>query len=227
MRLSFSLFLLSLIAPAEAKPAGSTTSASKATRRVLEAAFVAAADEYAGTSDTSDTDDNSGANTGPRQGHPPRKRVRRSVYSIYLEQGDIYFRRAYRMEYASFRVLHKMLQPRLRHNSGAKAARNGFIDSTTRLSCALRYFAGGSAYDIALVHGVSHSEVFNSIWRVVDAVMECNDLAFSFPVDHDAQQQLALEFKKKSAASFPNCVGAVDGMLLYLAFLRSVARLAD
>ena len=119
------------------------------------------------------------------------------------------------MEYASFRVLHKMLQPRLRHNSGAKAARNGFIDSTIRLSCALRYFAGGSAYDIALVHGVSHSEVFNSIWRVVDAVMECNDLAFSFPVDHDAQQQLALEFKKKSAASFPNCVGAVDGMLLW------------
>ena len=32
------------------------------------------------------------------------------------------------------------------------------------------FFSGGSPLDIALVYGVSHSEVFISTWKVVDAV---------------------------------------------------------
>jgi hypothetical protein len=60
-----------------------------------------------------------------------------------------------------------------------------------RLSVALRYFAGGSVYDISVVYGISHLEVFYSVWRVVDAVNKTNELAFSYPTCHDKQRQIA------------------------------------
>jgi hypothetical protein len=110
-------------------------------------------------------------------------RTRRDVSSMFRELGPAYARRAYRMDTESFWVLHRMLRPylkgrlrpptssRKKHRNGAK---NGIIPSTLRLSIALRYFAGGSSYDICLAHGVSHSEVFKSVWLVVDAVNQCN-----------------------------------------------------
>ena len=62
-----------------------------------------------------------------------------------------------------------------RHTNGAA---NGLIHSSVRLSIALRYFAGGSVYDIALVHGVSHTEVYQSIWRVLNAINQHSDFDF-------------------------------------------------
>lgn len=47
--------------------------------------------------------------TPNRLGKPPRYRHRRSVEQIYACLGDVYFRRAYRMSYASFWVLHGKL----------------------------------------------------------------------------------------------------------------------
>jgi DDE superfamily endonuclease len=50
----------------------------------------------------------------------------------------------------------------------------------------------------------------------VDAVNKCPDLAFGFPRCHEKQKQLALAFKAKSAAAIDCCVGATDGMLLWI-----------
>ena len=121
---------------------------------------------------------------------PHRHRKRRSVMSIFEEMGPNYVRWAYRMEQESFWKLHSLLRPYLeqrdqrqegsnqkKHRDGAK---NGLIPTSVRLSCALRYFAGGSAYDISVVHGISHTEVFLSLWRVVDAVNKCNELGFQY-----------------------------------------------
>ena len=60
--------------------------------------------------------------------------------------------------------------PKKRINLGA---RNGLLPPEMRLSIALRYFAGGDPYDIMLVHGVSHAEIYRSVWKVVDAVNHC------------------------------------------------------
>ena len=84
------------------------------------------------------------------------------------------------------------------------------------MSIAIRYFAGGRPEDISLVHGVSHSEVFNSVWKVVDAVLACEQLAFSFPSDHKTQKEIAAGFKARSQPQFDNCCGAIDGMLLWI-----------
>jgi DDE superfamily endonuclease len=80
---------------------------------------------------------------------------------------------------------------------------------------AVRYFAGGRPEDICLVHGVSHSEVFKSVWKVVDAVLACEQLSFSFPSDHEKQKELAVGFASKSQPGFSNCCGAINGMLLW------------
>jgi DDE superfamily endonuclease len=150
----------------------------------------------------------------------PIERKRRMVSDIMRELGPVYTRRAYRMSEDSFYELHSLLRKLLGPRTSEKkkwrnGSPNGIIISTVRLSIALRYFAGGRPEDIAIVHGVSHSEVFRSVWKVVDAVLECDDLAINFPSDHAKQRELAEGFASKSQAGFKTCCGAIDGMLLW------------
>jgi hypothetical protein len=85
------------------------------------------------------------------------------------------------------------------------------------LAAALQYFAGSSVYDIALIHGISVTEVHQSIWRVVNAVNKCSDLKFEFPEDWATQQLVAAGFQKKSCrAGFSICAGAINGLLIWI-----------
>ena len=105
-----------------------------------------------------------------RKTEPHRLRSRRTVSSIFGELGPSYTRRAYWMKEQQFWKLHRLIKSNLvnprtgkkKHKNGGK---NGIIPTESRLSAALRYFAGGKPDDIALVHGISHSEVFNSVGR--------------------------------------------------------------
>jgi DDE superfamily endonuclease len=154
-----------------------------------------------------------------------RTRVRRSVESIFLQYGPYYVRRAYRMDEEAFWKLHGYVAPlmvstRTRPGSKTKThkngGKNGLISTSTRLSASIRYFAGGRPDDIAISHGIAHSEVFKSVWMVVDAVNNCPDLYFGFPACHEKQKSLAAAFKEKSVAGFDCCVGAIDGLLLWM-----------
>ena len=89
------------------------------------------------------------------------------------------------------------------------------IPSSTRLSCAIRYFAGGSVYDIAVAHGVSVCSVFISVWRVVDAVNSTPEFDIIFP-NHREQEKISQRFKNKSKAGFDCVVGCINGMLLWM-----------
>jgi hypothetical protein len=120
----------------------------------------------------------------------------------------------------SFFNLHRILWKHLRRPvSGKKKCRNGspndIVPTTVRLSSASRYFVRGRPEDIALVHGVSHSEAFRSIWRVVDAVLACEEMAFELPSDHAKQKALVAGFQKKSQPRFDYCFASIDGMLLW------------
>jgi hypothetical protein len=81
---------------------------------------------------------------------------------------------------------------------------------------ALRFFAGGSIYDIAPLYGVGRPDAFSSVWMVVEAVHRTQSLNLVFPVDHVEQRRLAQEFSKRSQAGFDCCVGAVDGILIWV-----------
>ena len=71
----------------------------------------------------------------------------------------------YQMKQSSFYYLIKILKPNIYPRPSTKKKKrdkthNGGITLSTRVIIALRYFAGGSHLHIALVHGVSHTEVF-------------------------------------------------------------------
>ena len=111
----------------------------------------------------------------------PVERKRKVVNDIFRELGPTHQRRAHHMNDQAFWKLHRMLKPcmkggKLRAVAGSSkkniknGAVNGIISSPAPLSCALRYFAGGDVVDISVVHGVGNTDVYNSVWFVVDAI---------------------------------------------------------
>ena len=158
---------------------------------------------------------------GNKTSEIPRERKDLEV-DIFRPLGKYMFRRAYRMNKQSFYKLHDILKPRLDtiffpKNGGKRdPMRSAYLISTkVRLSIAIRYFSGGSPYDIMLTHGVSFKFIFVSIWGVVDAVNSTKELEFSFP-DHQQQRNIASGFYKMSGANFSNVIGAIDGILIWM-----------
>ena len=122
------------------------------------------------------------------------RRTRKSVSAIMYELGKK-SKNYYRMSDVSFWKLHKMLKDdidkkpdnvsrRSRKKRKLSYVPNGSTCSSVRLSIALRFFAGGCPLDIALVHGVSPSEVLFSTWKVADAVHANPLLNIQFPECH-------------------------------------------
>ena len=79
----------------------------------------------------------------------------------------------------------------------------------------LWFFAGGSVYDIAGNHGVCVREVYKSAHVVINAINSCERFDIVFPESEDEQQKLADGFPMRSRADFKNCVGAIDGILVW------------
>jgi DDE superfamily endonuclease len=190
-------------------------------------ALVAAVVALASSIDDDDDDEVEGVAPAKKRGprDKARLRVRRTMDSIFKQYGPYYVRRAYRMTEEAFWQLHVLLQPFMtstRRKPGCRTKKhknggmNGLISTEIRLSAAIRYFAGGRPDDIAISHGIAHSEVFNSVWKVVDAVNACDALAFGFPECHEKQKALALAFKSQSACSIDCCVAATDGLMIWI-----------
>jgi DDE superfamily endonuclease len=162
---------------------------------------------------------------------PPRtrrsklvRRRRQSVSTLHSKMSDAQFRRMYRMTRQSFYKLLELLKPHMQISRKGKFQRapNGLIPDDVRLSAALRYFAGGKAYDIMTMHGIGHSSFFERcVWIVVDAVHRCKDLEIKYPESHDEQLKVARGFQEKSEAGFDCCGGAIDGMLVWTEEPRS------
>ena len=81
---------------------------------------------------------------------------------------------------------------------------------------ALRYFAGGSHLDITISHGIGKTDVYHSVWAVVHANDRCPRLQFQFLTTVAECKDLAADFTFRSKAGFDNCVGYIDGMLLWM-----------
>jgi len=171
--------------------------------------------------------------TRNRRGRRAIFRVRRSVGEIYRGLGDRYFRRAYRMHYESFVYLHGKLEGRIESSRlksrgyNKKGGRNdgnyslppipnGPITTSVRLACAIRFFAGGSPYDIMGKYGISYSEMMESVWYVVEAVNTVPEFAIEYPESADEQEKIAEEFQRASQANIDICAGAIDGILIWI-----------
>ena len=158
-------------------------------------------------------------------------RRRRTIQSLYREYGSL-FARAYRMNYEGFMVLHDKLKqgiqeyitnnnnrteysPSSFNQSYCFYIPNGKISTEIRLATALRYFAGGSYLDISILHGISKTDVYRSVWAVVHATNISPLLQFRFPTTSEECKSTAYNFTFRSKAGFDNFVGCIDGMLLW------------
>ena len=125
------------------------------------------------------------------------RRQRGSVADVFQCLGPSIFRRAFRMTFDSFWRLYSILSPHILSSlaegskyvcKGGRAGgnyslppiRNGPIPHSIRLGASLRYFAGGSPYDIMYIFGISYSGVLRSVWTVVDAVHRCPKFDISY-----------------------------------------------
>ena len=127
-------------------------------------------------------------------------RRRRKIMSvIFSELGPHYVRKSYRMDEIHFWKLYNLLKPHNRYKKRKRSKQgstpNGEIPFTLRLSIAIRYFAGGSPYDLMSSHGVGYSDVYRSIWLIVDTINICPNLSISFPT-RSKQRVFAREFEK-------------------------------
>ena len=159
---------------------------------------------------------------GSLPGRSFRIRKRRSVEDVYNELGRIYFRRAYQMKYSTFKRLAEELRPFIIKASGQKDVvrpgypPNGRISPDVRLACAIRWFAGGSAYDLMTTFGIGHTDTINSFWYVVDAINGHPSFNIEYPDNHGKQMTIAQGFHEVSAAGFNSCAGAIDGVLIWI-----------
>ena len=108
------------------------------------------------------------------------RRTRSSISVIMHELGRK-SSRYYRMSNTSFWKLYDILKheinkpSKISRRSRKKRKRNLFIPNSmictsTYLSAVLRVFAGSYSLDIALVHGISYTEIWFSVWKVVDTI---------------------------------------------------------
>ena len=138
------------------------------------------------------------------------------------------------MDYQGFMNLHDLLKDRIReyirnnNNRGDQSTPsinndeqtsfhipNGAISTQIHLAAALRFFAGGSYLDIAISHGIGKTDVYRSVWSVVHATNISTALQFRFLTTLEECKSMATDFTFRSEAFFDNCVGCIDGMLLW------------
>ena len=156
-------------------------------------------------------------------GYDEKPRIRKDLdKDVFDPLGDYLICRAFRMSRESFYLLHDILEPLLNakffpKNGGTRdPSKNPYLIKTNiRLAIAIRYFAGGSPYDIMLTYGVSFSAVFSSVYGVIDCINKCEELAFQFP-SKEEQLEISHGYKQKSGALFDRVIGAIDGILIWI-----------
>jgi hypothetical protein len=148
---------------------------------------------------------------------PLIRRYRKTIEGLLEEYGENNFERAYRMSFTSFCDLHSILHTSILSRASPHPHTGGLprICTKIRLAAAIRFFAGGSVWDIMISHGMSRTETYDSVWMIVNAVN--NQLpVLVYPASKEVQSTIASGFVGRSECRFDNCAGCIDGMLLWV-----------
>lgn len=126
----------------------------------------------------------------------------------------VYYRQAYRMTPDHFWRLYGLLLPHFKAGDGSCASNYRNTCLALKISCALRFFAGG---DSAGDHNIADAGAVEAyVWEVVDAIHACEGLAIEFPAA-DKQGEVAAGFELlKSDIGIPSCAGALGSMLVWI-----------
>ena len=64
--------------------------------------------------------------------------------------------------------------------------------------------------------GICKADVHKSVDYIISAVLNCKEMEIKFPSNHLQQLEIAQGFKSISRVGFSNCVGTIDGILIWL-----------
>lgn len=93
----------------------------------------------------------------------------------------------------------------------------------SRVALALRWLAGGSYLDVADIHGVHKSTLFQCLWEVVEAINGSDIGAFRWSTTEKECAASAAAWRQLSDFDvFTDTVGAIDG--LFVALRQPTAR---
>ena len=164
------------------------------------------------------SDESSG---GRQSGSLTIKRQRKDIEDYIGHINDRSFHRRYRMDKNTVWTLLEIVSPNLPSTGEGRklgGVPNGPITHASPLSMALRYFAGGDPLEISDFHGVNDNKPLRSVWLIVDAIHQCRELNIVFPETHAEQPECAMrfKFKQKSSINIDCCIGAIDGMLVWM-----------
>ena len=164
-----------------------------------------------------------GALASAHQGRVPGsvtvKRQRLAVDDYCQTLSDKHFRRRYRMGKESFWNLLHIVGDHLPSTGEIRTngcVPNGPISHAAHVSMALRIAAGADPLDVATNHGVNDNQPMVSFWLVMDAIHKSPQLDIQFPTLHEEQKKVAKEFENKSSIGISCCVGAIDGILIWI-----------
>jgi hypothetical protein len=142
---------------------------------------------------------------------------------------DVCFSARYRISKATFDRLLGLIAPKLAVNK--IKSQNSTVGVPTILPahclhCLLRYLAGGSYLEICDIIHMSESSFTRVIWKTLDAINACPELAMNLPFPPDSNtgriEELKTSFRRAATCpAFHNCVGAIDG---WLAVIRTPSR---
>ena len=64
--------------------------------------------------------------------------------------------------------------------------------------------------------GVSHTEVLDGVWYVVEAINLLAKFHISYPSDFNEQKAIVFVFKKASSVGFMNYASCIDDILIWI-----------
>lgn len=135
-----------------------------------------------------------------------------------MEEGPNAFVRLYRMQYASFVKLCRLVEPFVSIDPRMSKVRTGGKSPITVeiiLHCLLRWLGGGSYLDIRISAGISVTSFYRCIHASMEAILVCERLSIHFPTTDEELEIAANDFKSLSTAGvIDGCVACIDGILL-------------
>ncbi len=126
-------------------------------------------------------------------------------------------KRHLRMSDESFLRLLSLVREKLKVDCRMASRRGGAILPELCLYACLRYLAGGSYSDIKFFTGISVASLYRVVWKCIDAINACDNLAVKFPTTLDEVKEAARGFETISTQGcIWNCVSVIDGYLLQI-----------
>lgn len=123
------------------------------------------------------------------------------------------FKRMFRLGREEFGELARSIALKLSINvlQGQRSSGSA-VSVTTRLSCTLRWLAGGSYHDICRLFGVSHENFFHErgiLWTTIEAIDDLFTIGMS--LEENALEKASIGFSKCCKNRIHGCVLAIDG----------------